>query len=112
MKKQDFTSLRQKAIKLVTTSLEIRYKDDDEYINDIQDVMLHDFNKLPEHPEILRTINGIIGFNKFLKGTNERLIDKQFDHAKFLTNSLHDIAECLKNYKEPWFSPRLSRFSN
>jgi len=58
---------------------------------------------LPEHEVTIKVLKGILGFNEYQNS-------KEYDVSVFVTNSLHDLGECIKNGLEPWFSPRLGRF--
>ena len=104
MKRNDYLQLRKEVNDLLIEKTKVIYPDDLEMQEIVENNLLKDFSKLPKHPETIRTLQGIKGFNVFL-GTTE-----PYDNQQFVTNAIHDLSECIKNGLEPWFSPRLNRF--
>ena len=64
-----------------------------------------DFKALPKRKEVIRTLKGI-------KGYLHHCDDTKTPRTTFVYNALHDLNECVENYTEKWFSPRLSRFDD
>lgn len=64
-----------------------------------------DFRELPKHRETIRTLKGIYGFLRYCD-------DNKQPRTSFVFNALHDLSNCVNDYLEKWYSPRLSRFAN
>jgi hypothetical protein len=101
MNKQQFDKLRQQAIEIVTRAIQDIYVDDD-ILSDVENGLFKNVLRLPKHPEVIRTFNGIVGFNEYLK--------EKPNQQSMCTNGLHDLSECCRNYHQSWFSPRLGRY--
>lgn len=103
MKKQEYNELVDKVVNLIVNAI----GEDKDMKNDFEDWTEPNLRVLPKHKETIRTMQGIIGFHKYIqsKPAEER-------NSDFLFNALHDVYECIKNYDEKWYSPRLSRYVN
>lgn len=100
MKKQEYNDLKEKAIGLIFDAMEGR----EELMYPFEPAIF-ELRELPYNKEIAKTMKGIIGFHIYLN-------EKKLEYNDFLFNALHDVYECIRNYKEDWYSPRLSRFVN
>lgn len=103
MKKQEYNQLVDKVVNLIKGAI-----GEDEKMKHFSGLWKEsDLRELPKHKETIRTLKGIIGFHQYLITESDAI-----PRSDFLFNALHDVYECKKNYKEKWYSPRLSRFAD
>ena len=99
MKKEEYQQLTEEVMQAVKKAM----TGDDELKEMFESGLESDFKALPKHRETMRTLKGIKGFLRHCD-------DTKTPRTTFVFNALHDLNECVNNYTEKWFSPRLSRF--
>lgn len=99
MKKEEYKKLT----KCVMDAVKNAMAGDDELRAAFANGLEPEFRALPKHKETIRTLQGIYGFLRHCD-------DTKTPRTMFVNNALHDLRECVNNYTEGWFSPRLSRF--
>lgn len=101
MKKQEYKELTNQVMDAVKKAM----ADDEEQKELFAECLEAEFRELPKHKETVRTLRGIYGFLRFCD-------DNKTPRSQFVFNAVHDISECVRNYTEKWYSPRLSRYAD
>lgn len=100
MKKKEFNELINRVINLVKADMDSKLQ------NSFESHLETKVRELPKHKEVIRTLKGIAGYHNYCGCEAHR------KESGFVFNALHDLRECISNYTEAWFSPRLSRFAD
>ena len=100
MTQEVYTQLTDDVMNIIRQELE----DDPEFQKDFEDDLEVQFRKLPKCESTILVLQGIKGFSKYCK-TREAV------RPLLANEAIHDIIECVRHYKESWFSPRLKYFA-
>lgn len=100
MTQEEYLQLTDDVMNIIKKELEI----DPAFQKDFEDDLEEQFRKLPQHENTILVLTGIRGFADYCE-TNQSIKPYLSDHA------IHDVIECIRHYKEAWFSPRLKMFA-
>lgn len=98
LSEEEYTKLVDWAIGLLSNSI----RKDKQLLKMFRDGHEKFFRKLPLCKNTITTVKGIIGYHKYCSTHNSM--------KKFMMDSLHDITECNKNYREEHFTSRTQSY--